>query len=96
MRKYVDKDQAAVCERSMLNCEQKIPIIDHSQFTIDEKPNSDQNSEHFALLCAGCASQQKLDQGSKAGIIKNSLKYLLIQFLICNFSLPCTPFENLS
>ena len=42
------------------------------------------------------ASQQKLNQGSKACVIKNSLKYLLIHFLICNFSLPCTPFENLS
>ena len=30
------------------------------------------------------------------GIIKNSLKSFLIHFLICNFSLPCTPFETLS
>ena len=42
------------------------------------------------------ASQEKLNQGPKAYIPKISFKYLLIHFLICNFSLPCTPFENLS
>jgi len=42
------------------------------------------------------ASQEKLNQGPKAYILKISFKYLPIHFLICNFSLPCTPFENLS
>jgi hypothetical protein len=42
------------------------------------------------------ASQQKLNHGTNVRLIKNSPEYLLIHFHICNFSLPCTPFENLS
>jgi len=58
--------------------------------------NSQFTKSQIAIGALNGASQQKLNQGSKACIIKNSLKYLLIHFLICNFSLPCTPFENLS
>ena len=42
------------------------------------------------------ASQQMLNQGTNVRLIKNSAQYFLIHFLICNFSLPCTPFETIS
>jgi len=36
----------------------------------NKKLNSEQESEHFASLRAGCASQQKISQGTFAGIKK--------------------------
>ncbi len=45
IQKYVDKDHAAACKWSMVSCEWNIPIIDHSQLNIHEKPNSDWNPE---------------------------------------------------
>jgi hypothetical protein len=80
--------------------------IDPSQFTIlQKKPCSDQNPDPppaEATELNGTQqnatehnrTQQKLKQGTNVRLIKTLPEYLLIHFLICNFSLPCTPFET--
>ena len=66
-------------------------------FTIHEKLNSDQNPGHFASLSAGSAVASKAQSGYKCSLNKKiSPDYFLIHFLICNFSLPCTPFDTTS
>jgi len=55
--------------------------------------NSEQKVEHFASLCAGCASQRKLNRSTKAGIKILYLHFILIRPDFIIFALKFSNYE---
>ena len=57
----------------------QIKFWDENVKSVRNKMNSELEDEHFASLCAGCASQTKLNRSTKAGIKILYLHFILIR-----------------